>query len=336
MSTKLSPDSLLQLHFSFTASRALTAAVQLGVFTPLTEGGRTAEALAALLETSPRGMRMLLDALTALELLEKRGSHYELAPISDEYLVAGRPGYIGTMFESEVGWCAWGSLTEAIRNGAPVQQIESESGAAEFFPKLLPSLHVLNQEPARKMAESLGIGSSLKGARTLDIAAGSGVWGIAVAAADPAATVTALDFSAVLEITKRYVEERSLSEQFKYLPGDLNTTPLAASSYDLILLGNILHSEGAASSKQLLQRAYQSLCPGGRVAIVEIVPNDLRSAPPFPLLFALNMLVHTLHGDVFTIAEITAWLSEAGFAHVSTSDIGTSSPLIVGVKRALP
>ena len=334
MSTKHSPEALLKLHFAFTASRTLTAAVQLGVFRPLTEGSRTAEELARELECSSRGLRMLLDALTSLELLEKRGSSYELAPIADEYLVPGRPGYIGTMFESEVGWRSWSSLTESIRTGTATQQIETESGAAEFFPKLLPSLHVLNQPPAQRTAEALGVGSSLRGAKVLDLGAGSGVWGIAVAAADPTATVTAQDYPAVLEIAKRYVDERSLGEQFSFLPGDLLQLELPESSFDLVLVSNVLHCVGQLAAKQLLQRAYRALVPGGRVAVVEVIPNELRTAPPQALLFALNMLVHTEQGDVFTANELTAWLSEAGFAHVSSTDIGTSSPLLIGVKRS--
>lgn len=334
MSTKQSPEPLLRLHFAFTASRTLTAAVQLGVFSPLTEGPRTAEELAKLLECSPRGLRMLLDALTSLELLEKRGSSYELAPIADEYLVAGRPGYIGTMFESEVGWKAWSSLTDTVRTGLATQQIETESGSAEFFPKLLPSLHVLNQPPAQRTAEALGIGSSLRGAQVLDLGAGSGVWGIAAAAADPTATVTAQDYPSVLEITKRYVEERSLSEQFAYLPGDLLSMQLPESTFDLALVSNVLHCIGPVAAKQLLHRAYRALVPGGRIALVEVIPNDLRTAPPSALLFALNMLVHTEHGDVYTAAELTAWLSEAGFAFVSSTDIGSASPLLIGVKRS--
>lgn len=334
MSNKHSPDALLKLHFGFTASRTLTAAVQLGVFSPLTEGPLTAEELASELECSPRGLRMLLDALTSLELLEKRGNSYELAPIADEYLVAGRPGYIGTMFESEIGWRAWSSLTESIRTGNATQQIETESGAAEFFPRLLPSLHVLNQLPAQRAAAALGVGSSLRGAKVLDLGAGSGVWGIAIAAADPTATVTAQDFPAVLEITQQYVAERSLSEQFEFLPGDLLELKLAESTFDLVLVSNVLHCIGASAAKQLLHRGYRALVPGGRIAVVEVIPNDLRTAPPEALLFALNMLVHTSQGDVYTANELTAWLSEAGFAHVSATDIGTTSPLLVGVKRS--
>ena len=67
--------------------------------------------------------------------------------------------------------------------------------------------------------------------------------------------------------------------------------------------------------------------------MIDMVPNDERTGPPFPVIFALNMLVHTAEGDTYTLAEYRAWLQEAGFAKVETADIGSHSPLIVASKK---
>ena len=60
-----------------------------------------------------------------------------------------------------------------------------------------------------------------------------------------------------------------------------------------------------------------------------MIPDDDRSGPPFPLLFALNMLVQTENGGTYTLAEYTAWLKEAGFSGIRTEDIGSHSPLVM-------
>ena len=78
---------------------------------------------------------------------------------------------------------------------------------------------------------------------------------------------------------------------------------------------------------------FRALRPGGRIAIVDMIPNDSRTGPMFPLIFALNMLANTESGDTYSLAEYRQWLTEAGFARVSTFDIGSHSPLIVGHKR---
>jgi len=71
----------------------------------------------------------------------------------------------------------------------------------------------------------------------------------------------------------------------------------------------------------------------GRVAIIDLLPNDDRTGPPFPVFFALNMLLNTEEGDTYTLAQYTEWLQEAGFARVETADIGSHSPLIIGWKN---
>jgi hypothetical protein len=44
------------------------------------------------------------------------------------------------------------------------------------------------------------------------------------------------------------------------------------------------------------------------------------------------MLINTESGDTYTLAEYIRWLTEAGFHHVETVDVGSHSPLILGVK----
>jgi hypothetical protein len=65
--------------------------------------------------------------------------------------------------------------------------------------------------------------------------------------------------------------------------------------------------------------------------IGEFVPNDQRSAPALPLLFGLNMLLHTPQGDVFTMREYRE-LKEAGFRKVATIPAPHVSPLILATK----
>ena len=56
------------------------AAAELGVFEALAGGPRSAEALAETAGADPRAMRMLADALTAMEVLTRDGDQYAAAP----------------------------------------------------------------------------------------------------------------------------------------------------------------------------------------------------------------------------------------------------------------
>lgn len=326
------PELLLQMSFSFTPSRVLSTALQLRVFSHMADGQHTAAEIAKAAEADERAMRMLLDALVGLQLLSKSREGYQLSPLAEKYLVRSSPTYVGTMMETERMWNTWGHLTEVVRTGKPVRVIEDKDVAEEFFPLLVRSLHVMNSEPARRLAEALGAGRTQKGLRVVDVACGSGVWGIAVAEADKEAHVTAQDFPGVFEVTREFVKRHNVEDRFDYLPGDLKEVDFGESRYDLAILGNIVHSEGEQSSRDLFKRLHRALRAGGRIAILEMVPNDERTGPPFALLFALNMLVNTEQGGTYTLAEYTDWLKDAGFSRVETADIGTHSPAIIAIK----
>ena len=164
----------------------------------------------------------------------------------------------------------------------------------------------------------------------LDVAAGSGVWGIAFAEADAEARVTAQDFPGVLPTTREYVRRHGLEERFDFLAGDLREVDFGEGRYDVAVLGNIVHSEGEDSSRDLFRRLRRALKDGGRIVVIDMLPNDARTGPPYQLIFALNMLVNTERGDTYTLAEYTAWLNDAGFARVETADIGSHSPAVIG------
>jgi ubiquinone/menaquinone biosynthesis C-methylase UbiE len=325
-------EQLMQMNFSFAPSCVMTAALRLGVFSHLAAGGGTAADVARAADSSERGTRMLLDALAGFGLLSKSGERYELTPHARQYLVRESPDYVGGLAESGRMFEAWTHLDECVRTGRPVQRVEAQERAEEFFPMLVRTLHVVNREPARRTAEALGAAHAGKGLRVLDVACGSGVWGIAFAEADAEARVTAQDFPGVLPTTREYVARHGLEERFDYLAGDLKEVDFGEGRYDVALLGNIVHSEGEESSRELFRRLGRALRPGGRVVVIDMLPNDSRTGPPYQLIFALNMLVNTERGDTYTLAEYTRWLNEAGFPRVETADIGSHSPAVIGYR----
>lgn len=330
---ELSPQALLDMHWSFVPARVLAAGVQLGVFSEIAAGHRTAETLARACGASERGMRMLLDALAALGLLKKKAGLFELAPLAARYLVRQEPDYIGQMLEGDFIWQAWSELAQAVRSGRPHRAVERQQNAEAFFPLLIRLLHALNREPARRMAGVLGAGSARRGMRVLDVGCGSAVWSIAIAEADAEAWVTASDFPGVLEQTRGYLERHKVAERYRLLPGDFRQVDFGVQCYDLAILGNIVHSEGEQLARELFRRLYGALAPLGRLAIIDMIPNDDRAGPAYPLFFALNMLVNTEAGGTFTLAEYRQWLSGAGFSRVETAEVGIHSPGIVATKE---
>ena len=143
--------------------------------------------------------------------------------------------------------------------------------------------------------------------RVLDLAAGSGVGSIALAEKSPQVCVAVVDWPAVIPVCRKVTARRGVGDRYEYRPGDLLEVDFGA-GYQAATLGHILHSEGEKRSRALLKKVFAALAPGGVAAIAEMVPNDDRTGPAMPLIFAVNMLVHTDEGDTFTFGEMSAWL----------------------------
>lgn len=75
----------------------------------------------------------------------------------------------------------------------------------------------------------------------------------------------------------------------------------------------MLHSEGMEQSRQLLKRMHEVLKPGGLLVIAEFLSNEEGTAPVIAQLFAINMLLHTEDGCVFSGKQLVDMLSEAGY-----------------------
>jgi SAM-dependent methyltransferase len=205
--------------------------------------------------------------------------------------------------------------------------VNREGTGAEFFQQFVTDILPLSYPSAQALARHL----RLQSATVLDVAAGSGVWGIALAQSSEEVRVTALDWAEVIPVTRNTAARFGLSDRFSFIEGDLLQADFG-DDYDVAILGHILHSEGEERSRALLARTYQSLTPGGTIAIAEFLVDGDRRGPVNGLIFAVNMLVNTDAGGTFSFEEIGAWLAEAGFVNARLLDAPGPSPLILATK----
>ena len=325
-----------QAYSNLGSARALAVAVQFGVFTHIAEGKRTVAQIAHDAKASERGMQRLLNVLVSLHFLTKLGDTYELTPVASEYLVRGKPFYVGLLMEGDWLWESWGRLFETVRTGTPFRHVdEPTEEATRFFKALIPTLHVVNL-PGARCAASLLLrgGAPSEDLQVLDIACGSAVWSIALAEAAGSSTqVIAQDLPNVLELTRKYLRLHGVENQYEFLPGDQRKLDFGANRFDLAIIARYLHELGAEAACDLFRRVFIALKPGGRIAVADWMPNDERTGPPGPLLYALRMLLHTHDGDAHTGEDYVRWLGNVGFTEIElTPDIGADVPLITGTK----
>jgi len=332
----VSSSPIEQANSNMGTARALAVAVQFGVFTRIAEGRKTVAQIAHEAKASERGMQRLLNVLVSLNFLTRLGDTYELAPVASEYLVRGKPFYLGLLMEGDWLWESWGRLFETVRTGTPFRHVdEATEEATRFFKALIPTLHVVNLPGARRAASLLlSKGVPAEGLHVLDIACGSAVWSIAITEAAGASTrVVAQDLANVLELTRKYLRLHGVEDQYEFLPGDQRKLEFGANRFDLAMIARYLHELGAEAACDLFRRVFIALKPGGRIAVADWMPNNERTGPPGPLLYALRMLLHTHEGDAHTAEDYMRWLGSVGFTEIElTPDICADVPLITGTK----
>jgi 3-hydroxy-5-methyl-1-naphthoate 3-O-methyltransferase len=331
--SEVTPQKLQQDLWAVLGAQALTTGVELDIFTIISEGNRTPKEVARRAKASQRGVRMLMDALTGMGYLNKRGETYGLEPISDKFLVSGKPTYMGS-FASTTSLTrpGWAQLGEVVKTGKPVAAVDAEEAGKEFFPKLVAILFPGSYAAARSALAGIPAKTAKKLYQVLDVAAGSGAWSIPFAQANKDTRVTVVDFPEVTPITREFTAKFGVADQYDYIEENLRHADFGKNQYDLVILGHIIHSEGEKWGKNLIKKCYRALKEGGLLLIAEMVPNDTRTGPVMPLLFGLNMLVHTADGDVFTMKEYRQWLKGVGFKRVTTIDAPSPSPLILATK----
>lgn len=330
--------SLSLLWDTFTGyqrTAALKAAIELDVFTQIAAGTATVDALAARCHAAPRGLRSLLNHLVMDGFLTRDGERYGLGATAAAFLDRNSPAYLG----SAIGFIAspmvvegFAHLTDAVRRGGT-----AVPDAGSLAPE-----HPMWVEFARAMAPLAGMSAVLLANlldvehappwKVLDIAAGHGMFGITLARLNPGVQVSALDWKNVLAVAEEHAREAGVAGRFRTLPGSAFDVPFG-DGYDLVLLPNILHHFDPAACERLLAKARAALAPGGRVVLVEFVPNDDRSGPADAVRFSLVMLAGTPAGDAYTFNEYQTMLRNVGFGRTTLHDLAPSPARVVLAER---
>jgi 2-polyprenyl-3-methyl-5-hydroxy-6-metoxy-1,4-benzoquinol methylase len=308
-----SPFRLFQAINGFHLTEAIRSAIELDIFTTIGGDHTTSIDIARQCEVAERGARILCDFLVVNGFLNKSGQEYSLTDDSAMFLDRKSPAYIGTCTRFLLNDSLRKHilrLSDAVRYGGATESdvIDPESPVwVDFARSMAPMMMMASQELAR-----LVVGGEERELKVLDIAAGHGLFGIAVLRENRHAKVVAVDWKNVLEVARENAERFGVADRYITLDGSIFDVNVGR-DYDLVLVPNFLHHFDLATNEKLLRKLHDALVPGGCVFTLEFVPNEDRISLPMPAAFALVMLAETPSGDAYTRSELENMMSNAGF-----------------------
>jgi len=327
---KWTAEDILELSRTFQAAAVLGAAADLDLFSALAGAPSKAAALARRFRCQVRGLTILLDALVALQLLEKAGERYALSAGLEALLNPDGSRSVLAMAQHQANCLRrWAQLARVVKTGRPAEcrpSVRGEAGDQESFIGAMHNISAPNADPVIRAIRPLRF------RHLLDLGGGSGTWTIAFLRAYPAARATIFDLPSVIPMARRRLAAARLSGKVALAAGDFMKAALPPGA-DLAWVSAIVHQNSRAQNRMLFAKVFLALVPGGRIAIRDIVMEEGHTRPVAGALFAVNMLVATESGGTFTFAELREDLEAAGFIQAAVLRADEAMNSIVVAKK---
>ncbi len=323
-----SSEDIRQVANAFRESRTLLTAVELKIFTVLDTHLMTSEDVSVKVSADCRAVERLMNALCAMGILKKVKKKFYNSDLSAKYLVEGKPDFMGGLFHINHLWNSWGYLTESVKQGKSVIGNQNKNEKKDWADAFIAAMHYRGVKQGKILAMMIDISGTKK---LLDVGGGSAAFSMELVKRNPAIEAVVMDLPHVIPLTKKYVEQAEMLDNFKFIEGNYLTADFEG-SYDLILLSAIIHMNSFEQNRILINKCADALNVNGMLIVSDFLMSENRTEPYFGALFALNMLVGTNDGDTYTESEIKEWFESAGLKNIERKNTSFGSDLMIGIK----
>jgi demethylspheroidene O-methyltransferase len=307
---------LFDLCAGFIHSQVLLACLRLRLLERLEAAPCAPADLAATLDLPPASLARLLEAATALGLVEWRSG--------------GRIG-LGSVGAALLGNAAVRSMVEhhaalyddlrdpvALLRGAGPGQLAglwayARSGEAAGLPRQAVGRYSELMAATQPLVaeDLLGAWPFERHRLLLDVGGGTGGFLLSAARRAPGLRLQLFDLPAVAALASERFAAEGIADRATTHGGDFTRDPLPAGA-DLLTFVRVLHDHDDDAVRTMLRAARAALVPGGRVLVAEPMAGVRGSLPATEAYFAMYLLAMG-QGRARTPAELAVLLREAGF-----------------------
>jgi hypothetical protein len=309
--------SISAIAYGFMGSQALFAALELGLFTALSDEPGGLDALAVKLHAPVGPLSVLLSTCVALRLLSWDGERYANGPAAQRFLVQTSRSYVGDYYMRQISPLTYPKLplVRSLLRGDLAEQLDYTTALAddETTEEFVRGQHAGSLGPATLLSRSQDFSGF---SRLLDLGGGSGAFAIEAVKRYPGLSAVVFDLPQVVAVTEQIIQETGLTSRITCTGGDLRIDPWPEGA-DLILLSYIVSCYEQETLHALLARTQANLPSGGSLLIHDFALYADRSGPYNTAMFLFGQLCGSAQTQAYTVDELKAAMQEAGYVEVA-------------------
>lgn len=326
----LLPTPIMDAFGGVLFGRALAIALRRGVFEALALDHKDVADIAAHTHLNIAGVELLLESFVAVGYVRIDHNHYSLTAETRKWLLKDSPSYIGNLVRYfETLYERWGYLEHSLEHGIPPRRYY-EKFTAEDWKVYVHAMRDLARLIVGEVMKRIDLPESSR--QLLDLGGSHGLYAIECCRRHPMLKATIIDLPEALRHTEQIVAEERMTDRVRPVAGDFMRMELP-SAQDCVFLFNVIHGLTEEENRALINRAFQTLTPGGKLYILDQLREERRGsglAKFMPLMVGLNLL-NEIGGNTYAYAQVQSWCK--GAASVKRIRLRTPGISLVEVSR---
>jgi len=304
----LDPDFFAELGAAFMNAKLLCVAAELGLFERLGDGPRTLDDLVTSTSLPRRSLRVVVDALVAMGILERAGAAYSNGREAQAFL-AGKTDVdlrAGLRLYNRLIYPMWMGFENAVRTGQPARH---DRPSAEFATIFSEGVAAWTLAGARALPERYDFSAHT---RVLDVGGGTGSYLVPLLARHPALRATLFELPPSAANARRRLAGEAVGDRVTIVDGDALFDPLPA-GHDVVLLAGFVHLFDPEKNTLILRRIREAVPQGARLLVVDQWLDPTHTRPKLGAMLAGTYLMLAGDGDAYSVDDARPWLAAAGW-----------------------
>lgn len=327
MEIKEQTKKIKEMINSYKLTYLIICAKDIGIWNCLNEQSKTSFQIAEELEIEIDRIEPILNALTSYKIISKDEMGYYLDEYNEVLNKDSEYNQLGYIDFAQTIMRKYQMLANAVRDKdfATNNFKELTEKSAESFMKGMEA----NAIPQAKFIVD---NYDFENHKILDVGAGAGTYLLTIAKNDRSVTGKMIDLPEMVKIQNRKIKENQLENQIISEECNYNIN-FPTEQYDDIFLFAVAHQEPEENLDKLLKNIYKVLKPNGRLFLTSFFLNEDKVSPEFSVQFAVEMLMNSNHGKVYTHNEIQDLVKQNKFKEIKRIDqIPSPATLYVAYK----